>query len=198
MKVYNVKVDAKMIFHFPVVARDSVEAERIVHELCGVNGGETDDELSLFLGILTDFAVERLSKYGEVSCSNLDLRADIYPERDFMNEEINKIGLFRMHPVEQSRMEEPEKVTALLETMGTNGILMEIPETSCCILFDERCMLHLGKEKYLLGAFYVVGRNGNHFCEATQEDICKVKIVMTNRKVVLNADGEDIPVFKLS
>ena len=187
-----------MKFHFPVVARDSVEAERIVHELCGVNGGETDDELSLFLGILTDFAMERLSKYGEVSCGNLDLRADIYPERDFMNEEINKIGLFRMHPVEQSRMEEPEKVTALLETMGTNGILMEIPETSCCILFDERCMLHLNKEKYLLGAFYVVGRNGNYFCEATQEDICKVKIVMTNRKVVLNADGEDIPVFKLS
>ena len=40
-------------------------------------------------------------------------------------------------------MEEPEKVNALLETMGANGILMEIPETSCCILFDERCMLHL-------------------------------------------------------
>lgn len=196
--VYNVKVEAKMQFHFPVVAKDSVEAERIVHELCGVNGAEADDELNLFLGILTDFAMERLSRDGEVSCSNLDLRADIYPERDFMDEEINKIGLFRMHPVEQSRMEAPEKVAALLETMGMNGVLMEIPETSCCILFDERCMLHLDKEKYLLGAFYVVGRNGSHFCEATQEDICKVKIVMTNRKVLLNADGEDIPVFKLS
>ena len=61
MKVYNVKVETKMKFHFPVVARDSVEAERIVHELCGVNAGETDDELNLFLGIITDFAVERLS-----------------------------------------------------------------------------------------------------------------------------------------
>ena len=198
MKVYNVKVEAKMQFHFPIVARNSVEAEKIVHELCGVNGAETDDEMSLFLGILTDFAMERLSRDGEVTCSNLDLRADIYPERDFAEEKLSEIGLFRMHPVEQSRMEEPEKVNALLETMGANGILMEIPETSCCILFDERCMLHLGKEKYLLGAFYVVGRNGCHFCEATQEDICKVKIVMTNRKVVLDADGEDIPVFKLS
>ena len=187
MKVYNVKVEAKMQFHFPIVAKDSVDAEKIVHELCGVNGAETDDEMSLFLGILTDFAMERLSRDGEVTCSNLDLRADIYPEKDFAEEKLSEIGLFRMHPVEQSRMEESEKVNALLETMGANGILI-----------DERCMLHLGKEKYLLGAFYVVGRNGCHFCEATQEDICKVKIVMTNRKVVLNADGEDIPVFKLS
>lgn len=198
MKVYNVKVEAKMQFHFPIVARNSVEAEKIVHELCGVNGAEADDELSLFLGILTDFAMERLSRDGEVTCSNLDLRADIYPEKDFAEEKMNEIGLFRMHPVEQSRMESPEKVDALLEKMGTNGILMEIPDTSCCILFDERCVLRLGNEKYLLGAFYIVGRKGTHFCEATQEDICKSKIIMTNRKVVLNADGEDISVFKLN
>ena len=198
MKVYNVKVEAKMQFHFPIVARNSVEAEKIVHELCGVNGAEADDELSLFLGILTDFAMERLSRDGEVTCSNLDLRADIYPEKNFSEEKMNEIGLFRMHPVEQSRMEAPEKVDALLEKMGTNGIVMEIPDTSCCILFDERCVLRLGNEKYLLGAFYIVGRNGTHFCEATQEDICKAKIIMTNRKVVLNADGEDIPAFKLS
>ena len=198
MKVYNVKVDAKMQFHFPIVARNSAEAEKIVHELCGVNGAEADDELSLFLGILTDFAVERLSRDGEVTCSNLDLRADIYPEKDFSEEKMNEIGLFRMHPVEQSRMESPEKVDALLEKMGTNVIVMEIPDTSCCILFDERCVLRLGNKKYLLGAFYIVGRNGTHFCEATQEDICKAKIIMTNRKVVLNADGDDIPAFKLS
>lgn len=198
MKVYNVKVEAKMQFHFPIVARNSAEAENIVHDLCGVNGAEADDELSLFLGSLNDFAMERLSRDGEVTCSNLDLRADIYPEKDFSEEKMNEIGLFRMHPVEQSRMESPEEVNALLETMGTNGILMEIPDTSCCILFDERCVLRLGNEKYLLGAFYIVGRNGTHFCEATQEDICKAKIIMTNRKVVLNADGEDIPAFKLS
>ena len=198
MKVYNVKVEAKMQFHFPIVARNSAEAENIVPDLCGVNGAEADDELSLFLGILNDFAMERLSRDGEVTCSNLDLRADIYPEKDFSEEKMNEIGLFRMHPVEQSRMESPEEVNALLETMGTNGILMEIPDTSCCILFDERCVLRLGNEKYLLGAFYIVGRNGTHFCEATQEDICKAKIIMTNRKVVLNADGEDIPAFKLS
>ena len=100
MKVYNVKVEAKMQFHFPIVARNSVEAEKIVHELCGVNGAEADDELSLFLGILTDFAMERLSRDGEVTCSNLDLRADIYPEKDFAEEKMNEIGLFRMHPVE--------------------------------------------------------------------------------------------------
>lgn len=198
MKVYNVKVEAKMQFHFPIVARNSTEAEKIVHELCGVNGAEADDELSLFLGILTDFAMERLSRDGEVTCSNLDLRADIYPEKTFSKEEMNEIGLFRMHPVEQSRMEAPEKVDELLEKMGTNGILMEIPDTSCCILFDERCVIRLVNEKYLLGAFYIVGRSGTHFCEATKEDICKVKIIMTNRKVVLNADGEDIPAFKLS
>lgn len=198
MRVYNVKVEAKMQFRFPIVAIDSTEVERIVHELCGVNGREIDDELSLFLGILTDFAMERLSRDGEVSCSNLDLRADIYPEKNFMEEEMNKIGLFRMHPVEPSRMEEPEKVNSVLDVMDVNGIMMEIPETSCCIPFDERSLLHLGEEKYLLGPFYVVGRNENHFCEPTQEDISKVKIVMTNRKVVLNADGEDIPVFKLS
>ena len=198
MKVYNVKVEAKMQFHFPIVARNSAEAENIVHDLCGVNGAEADDELSLFLGILNDFAMERLSRDGEVTCSNLDLRADIYPEKDFSEEKMNEIGLFRMHPVEQSRMESPEKVDALLEKMGTNGIVVEIPDTSCCILFDERCVLRLGNEKYLLGAFYIVGRNGTHFCEATQEDICKAKIIMTNRKVVLNADGEDIPAFKLS
>ena len=40
MKVYNVKVEAKMQFHFPIVARNSAEAEKIVHELCGVNGAE--------------------------------------------------------------------------------------------------------------------------------------------------------------
>lgn len=141
MKVYNVKVEAKMQFHFPIVARNSAEAENIVHDLCGVNGAEADDELSLFLGILNDFAMERLSRDGEVTCSNLDLRADIYPEKDFSEEKMNEIGLFRMHPVEQSRMESPEEVNALLETMGTNGILMEIPDTSCCILFDERCVL---------------------------------------------------------
>lgn len=198
MKVYNVKVEAKMQFHFPIVAKDSVDAEKIVHELCGVNGAEADDELSLFLGILTDFAMERLARDGEVSCSNLDLRADIYPEKDFAEEKMNEIGLFRMHPVEQSRMETPEIVDALLEKMGANGILMEIPDTSCCILFDERCVLRLGSKKYLLGAFYIVGRNGIHFCEPSQEDICKVKIIMTNRKVVMNADGEDISAFKLS
>lgn len=198
MKVYNVKVEAKMQFHFPIVARNSAEAENIVHDLCGVNGAEADDELSLFLGILTDFAMERLSRDGEVTCSNLDLRADIYPEKDISEEKMNEIGLLRMHPVEQSRMESTEEVDALLEKMGTNGILMEIPDTSCCILFDERCVLRLRNEKYLLGAFYIVGRNGTHFCEAAQEDICKVKIIMTNRKVVLNADGEDIPAFKLS
>lgn len=198
MNVYNVKVEAKMQFHFPIAARNSKEAERIVHALCGVNGKEVDDEVSLFLSLIKDFAMERLSRDGEVSCSNLDLRADIYPERNFMEKNGNNIGLFRMHPVEQSRMEEPEKMEVLLEKMGDNGIMMEIPETLCCILFDERATLHVGKEKYLLGPFYVVGRNGDHFCEATQEDICKVKIVMTNRKAVLNADGEDIPVFKLS
>lgn len=198
MKVYNVKVEAKMQFRFPIVARNSAEAEKIVHELCGVNGAEADDELSLFLGILTDFAMERLSRDGEVTCSNLDLRADIYPEKAFSKEEMNEIGLFRMHPVEQSRMEAPEKVDELIEKMEASGILMEIPDTSCCILFDERCVIRLVNEKYLLGAFYIVGRSGTHFCEATKEDICKVKIIMTNRKVVLNADGEDIPAFKLS
>ena len=198
MKVYNVKVEAKMQFRFPIVARNSAEAEKVVHELCGVNDAEADDELSLFLGILTDFAMERLSRDGEVTCSNLDLRADIYPEKAFSKEEMNEIGLFRMHPVEQSRMEAPEKVDELIEKMEASGILMEIPDTSCCILFDERCVIRLVNEKYLLGAFYIVGRSGTHFCEATKEDICKVKIIMTNRKVVLNADGEDIPAFKLS
>ncbi len=196
MKVFNVKLEGSMMFCFPIAANDSKEASEIIDKLCGI--GEMDEEVNLLFDIIVDFIKERLSRDGEVTCSDLKLRTEMFLENSCIKEKAQKIGFFRMHPVEESRIEEAEKIGDLLEMMGENGVLMEIPETNCCILFDERNVVHLKNKRYLTEEFYVIGRKDGRFCRTSLEEIYKVSIVMSNRKGTLHADGEEIPVFRLS
>lgn len=199
MKVYNVNVEAKMQFKFPVVAKDLADAERIVQQLCcGGNMGK-DEELGMCMDVITDLAEERFSKFGEVKCSDLRLKADVQLEKESKAESVEEKKYFRMHPAEESRMEPSEKVEARCEKMEGYKAMMEIPNTSCVFIFDKRTALEIDGEKYLLGPLYVLGKVENQICEdVTPEDILKIKIIMGNRKTFLEAEGEDIPVFKLS
>lgn len=199
MKVYNVNVEAKMQFKFPVVAKDLADAEKIVQQLCcGGNMGK-DEELGMCMDVITDLAEERFSKFGEVKCSDLRLKADVQLEKESNAESVEEKKYFRMHPAEGSRMEPSEKVEAQCEKMEDYQAVIQIPNTSYVVLFDKRATLEVEAETYLLGPLYLLSKVENQaFKEITPEDFLKVKIIMTNRKTFLEAEGEDVPVFKLS
>lgn len=195
--VYNINLEAKLQFSFPIEAEDSEEAERVICELCGMSDGRRDEETKAVLDMVEEFAAERFGRDGEVVCSNLFLTAKVITEQDFLEEHVNS-GLLRLHPSEDPILVTPERIHALLENMKDRAVLMEVPGTSCHILYDERCTLKQENEKYLVGALYVVGRSGGYFCMASREELLKMNVIMNNRKVMFDANGEAIPVFKLS
>lgn len=199
MKIYNVNVEAKMQFQFPVAAENSTDAEKVVQQLCcGGNMGK-DEDLGMCMDVITDLAEERFSKFGKVKYGDLELNADIHLEGESETKSTKETKYFRMHPAEGSRVESSEKVEAQCEKMEDYQAVIQIPDTSYVVLFDRRATLEVGKETYLLGPLYVLSKVENQeFEEVTPEDFLKVKILMTNRKTFLNADGENIPVFKLS
>lgn len=199
MKIYNVNVEAKMQFQFPVAAENSMDAEKVVQQLCcGGNMGK-DEDLGMCMDVITDLAEQRFSKFGEVKYSDLELNADIHLAGESETKPAKEKKYFRMHPAEGSRMESSEKVEAQCEKMENYQAVIQIPDTSYVVLFDKRATLEVGEETYLLGPLYVLSKVENQeFEEVTPEDFLKVKILMTNRKTFLNADGENIPVFKLS
>lgn len=199
MKIYNVNVEAKMQFQFPVVAGNTMDAEKVVQQLCcGGNMGK-DEDLGMCMDVITDLAEERFSKFGEVKYSDLELKADIHSEEETDRKPEEKKKYFRMHPAEGSRVESSEKVEAQCEKKEDYQAVIQIPNTSYVVLFDKRATLEVGEETYLLGPLYVLSKVENQeFEEITPEDFLKVKIIMTNRKTFLDADGENIPVFKLS
>ena len=195
--VYNVNLEAKIQFSFPIEVVGSAEAERTVCELCGMREGTYDDEVKAVLEIVEEFAEERFGRNGEVVSNNLILCANITPEEDFLEESVES-GLLRLHPTEAPQLVTPERIHLVLGTMKDRAVLMEVPGTSCYILYDDRCTIQNMEDKYLVGALYVVGKSGGYFCLAKKEELQKIKVIMTNRRMIFNSENVAIPVFRLS
>lgn len=197
MKRFNVTMD----FSFPVCVENEEVLKDALDEVCQKYQKRNLEKLHYTVSPAK--SAEKVI-YGvfdmDSACEAFEEDADDFTE-DFENdtepEDYRDLIVMVMRPSETGEVKTYGNCEYMMESFGDHERELPIVGTDMTMVFDERHVLTLGEEEFLIGPTIIFAAEEDGICSLDDTDIVTIFHVFGLRKVMLGADGNDLPAFRL-
>ncbi|MGN0294317.1 MAG: hypothetical protein ACI4D3_09980 [Lachnospiraceae bacterium] len=191
MKKMNVNVAGNINLFVPVLPNRPDEVRDLLVMYQELVGKDPSREMRAFLDFMNDFLEECEAQ--EIPAGRRDPKEE---EKETECGEEERVLVIQ--PRKEAVLMTPGESEEILERFGMYHQLGTLPELGLMIHYDERQLLRLGGESYLLGPAVIYECSADADPVSMDADrVQQISRIFQERTVQLHADGRDFPVFRM-
>lgn len=191
MKKMNVNVAGNINLFVPVLPNRPDEVRDLLVMYQELVGKDPSGEMRAFLDFMNDFLEECEAQ--EIPAGRRD------PEEEEKETECGEEErVLVIQPRKEAVLMTPGESEEILERFGMYHQLGTLPELGLMMHYDERQLLRLGGESYLIGPAVIYECSGDGDPVSMDADrVQQISRIFQERTVQLHADGRTFPVFRM-
>ena len=191
MKKMNVNVAGNINLFVPVRPNRPDEVRDLLVMYQELVGKDPSGEMRAFLDFMNDFLEECEAQ--EIPAGRRD------PEEEEKETECGEEErVLVIQPRKEAVLMTPGESEEILERFGMYHQLGTLPELGLMMHYDERQLLRLGGESYLIGPAVIYECSGDGDPVSMDADrVQQISRIFQERTVQLHADGRTFPVFRM-
>ncbi len=108
------------------------------------------------------------------------------------------VGVLEIMPTGNTRILKEAQVESFIEKLGMHGVMTAVQGTPYAVLYDERNMVQLDEMMLLVGSMLVFRDGTNCYAGMTKRDAVRARVMLSSLMIMLSADGQDVPAFRLA